>query len=319
MKNFLILTALFSMIFLSACSQKNPPENVKKEFTQKFADAKSVKWESEEANEWEAEFKISGKEMSACFDNSGKWLETEAEVSVKDLPSAVANTLKTNFSGFKADEASTIENPEMKGFEIALKNKREEMTVIIGTDGTVLKKESAEENKEEAVSGKNEKEDNESDEATEGKELKETGEKEGLKEEGEREELKVPENFLTTFKQKFPEATEVVWGSESENEWEAEFTMKGKKMSASFDVSPVWTSTETVITEEELPAAVLNTLKAEFKGYKKGLMEIYESPDTKGFELGLTKGETSVEVIIDNTGKVIKKPDMKEENEKEEK
>jgi hypothetical protein len=149
MKNFFILIAMFSMIFFAACTQKNPPENVKKEFAQKFTDAKSVKWDSEEANEWEAEFKTNGKEMSACFDNTGKWLETEAEVSAKELPSAVTNTLKNEFPGFNTVESSTIENPEMKGFEIALKNKGTEMTVIIGVDGTILKKESPEENKEE--------------------------------------------------------------------------------------------------------------------------------------------------------------------------
>jgi hypothetical protein len=149
MKNFFILVALFSIIFFPACGQKNPPENVKREFTQKFADAKSIKWDSEEPNEWEAEFKINGKEMSACFDNAGKWLETEAEVSVKELPSAVSNTLKNEFPGYKTGEISTIENPEMKGYEISLKNKESELTVIIGTDGTILNKESSEENKEE--------------------------------------------------------------------------------------------------------------------------------------------------------------------------
>lgn len=300
MKNFLILIALFSTIFFSACSQKNPPENVSKVFSQKFADAKSVKWDSEEANEWEAEFKINGQEMSACFDNAGKWLETEGEVSTKDLPSAVTNTLKNEFPGFKAGEASTIENPEMKGFEIALKNKGEEITVIISADGTVLKKESAEENKEEAVNENEEKSENESDEA------------------GEEKELNAPEKILTVFDQRFPGATQVEWGSEAANEWEAEFTMGGNKISACFDSSAVWTCTETVIAEKDLPAAVLNTLATEYAGYNRGLIEIFESPDIKGYELGLTKGETSVEVILDNNGKVIKKPDIKEENEKEE-
>jgi hypothetical protein len=319
MKNLFILIALFSIIFFSACSQKNPPENVKKEFSQKFADAKSVKWVSEEANEWEAEFKINGKEMSACFDNTGKWLETEAEVSAEELPSAVTSTLKNEFPEFKTGEASTIENPEMKGFEIALKNKEKEIAVIIGSDGTVIKKESAGENKEEAVSEKNEKEENESDEAGEKKELKEAGEQNESKEAGETEELKVPENFITAFNQKFPGATEVKWGSESENEWEAEFTMNGKKMSAAFDVTPVWTATETVVTEKELPAAVLNTLNTEFAGYEKSLIEIYETPEIKGFELGLKNGEKSVEVVFDNAGKVINKAGVvKEENEKEE-
>jgi Putative beta-lactamase-inhibitor-like, PepSY-like len=294
------------MIFFSECSQKkNPPENVKKEFSQKFADAKSVKWVSEEANEWEAEFKMNGKEMSACFDNAGKWLETEAEISAEELPSAVTNTLKNEFPGFKTGESSTIENPEMKGFEIALKSNEKEISVIISTDGTVIKKESGEENKEEAVNENEEKNENE------------------LKEADEEKEIQAPEKLLTVFNQKFPGATEVEWSKETANEWEAEFNMSGKKMSACFDSSAVWTETETAISENELPPAVSNTLKAEFAGYKANKIEIDETPEIKGFELGLEKGETSVSVIIDNAGKVIKKEvkgeNEKEENEKEEK
>jgi hypothetical protein len=149
MKIFSILIAVFLLISFSAFSQKNPPENVKKEFSQKFTTAKSVKWVSEKENEWEAEFKMDGKEMSACFDNVGKWLETETEISTNDLPEAVSNTLKNEFSEFKTDEISTVENTEMKGFEIALKNKKTEITVIIGADGIVLKKEEADKEKKE--------------------------------------------------------------------------------------------------------------------------------------------------------------------------
>ncbi|MCJ7449666.1 MAG: PepSY-like domain-containing protein [Bacteroidales bacterium] len=129
----------------------------------------------------------------------------------------------------------------------------------------------------------------------------------------------VPSNVATAFSQKFPHASKIKWGKENDKEWEAEFNMGGKKMSTCFDTSAVWIDTETEIAEKELPAAVLNTLKAEFAGYKKGLIEIYESPEIKGFELGLKNGETSIEVIFDNAGKVIKKTDVKEENEKEEK
>src|ERR1035437_4272873 len=53
MKNFVILIIAFSMISFSAFSQKNPPENVKKEFSKKYSSAQSVKWENEEKNEWE--------------------------------------------------------------------------------------------------------------------------------------------------------------------------------------------------------------------------------------------------------------------------
>lgn len=299
MKNLLIFTVLFSMAFLAACGQKNPPENIKQEFSKKFTDAKSIKWGSEESTEWEAEFKINGKEMTASFDATGKWMETEMELSVKDLPAPVANTLKSEFPGLKIKECSTIENPELQGFEVALKGKKTELTVIFGSDGSVLKKESSGENNEESVGEKKEKEENESDEV------------------GEAKELKTPEKILSAFTAKFTGATAVEWGSESSNEWEAEFKLDGKKMSACFDSLAVWTCTETVIKEKDLPAAVLATLKNEFTGYNKSLIEIYEDPALKGFELVLKKGETSVEIILDNEGKVIKKQDIKE-SEKEE-
>ena len=90
-------------------------------------------------------------------------------------------------------------------------------------------------------------------------------------------------------------------------------------MSACFDNSAKWIDSETVISEKELPAAVLTTLNKDFQGYKKGLIEIFESPDMKGFELALKKGESSLEVIIDKSGAVLKKTDVKEEDEKDEK
>ena len=303
MKNFLLMVVVLSLLSFTACSQKNPPENVKKEFNQKYVGAKSVSWSSEKKNEWEAEFKLNGKEMSACFDNSGKWLETEAEVNVKDLPAAVANTLKNEFAGFKTDEISTVENPEMKGYEFALKNKESKLTVVIGADGKVLEKESGEGEKKETVNENDEKD--------------EKAEKSATKT-GEEKEVDAPMSIVKAFNQKFPGAKSVEWGSESKNEWEAEFTVDGKKMSASFDSSAVWMVTETVISEKELPSAVVATLNKDFAGFKKSLIEIYEDSKIKGFELELKKGEASMEVILDNTGKVIKKSELKEEDEKEE-
>ena len=148
MKNAIILFVLFLGFSMAGCSQKNVPESVKKEFSQKFAGAKSVRWDSEKENEWEDEFKMNGKEMTATYDGTGKWLETEAEIDIKDLPAPVANTLKSEFQGFKTDEVTTVENAEMKGFEFALNNKETKLTVVIGADGTVLKKETTKEENE---------------------------------------------------------------------------------------------------------------------------------------------------------------------------
>jgi hypothetical protein len=310
MKNVIILTSFFILIGLVACSQKQAPENVKKEFSQKYAGAKSVKWDSEKANEWEAEFKLNGKEMTANFDNSGKWLETETEVSAKELPGAVTSALNKDFSAYKTDEISIVENPEMKGFEVALKNKKDELIVIFGNDGTVLKKEAGGEKAEQESDEKGEKAGKESDEKDEkgGKEAAET-----------REEKEAPAIVTKAFTEKFAGAIKVEWGSEEANEWEAEFTLNGKTMSACFDNAGKWTTTETVISEKELPAPVITALNTQFQGFGWNLIEIYEDTEMKGFEIGLKKGETAVEVIFDKDGKLLKKSDLKQEAEKEEK
>jgi hypothetical protein len=140
MKNFFILIAAFSMISFSAFSQKNPPENVKKEFSKKYATAQSVKWGSEEANEWEAEFTMGGKKMSACFDNSAKWICTETAILEKELPVAVVNTINKDFQGFKKSLTEIYESPEVKGFEMVLKKGESSLEVIFDNGGKVFKK-----------------------------------------------------------------------------------------------------------------------------------------------------------------------------------
>lgn len=137
-----ILTLLFvSVLFASpAFAQKTVPENVKKEFAKKYPAAQAVKWGSEEANEWEAEFTVNGTEMSASYDNKGTWLESETEISTKDLPAAVTATLTKDFAGYKTGEMSIIEDPKMKGFELALKKGDSSLEVVFDNSGKVIKK-----------------------------------------------------------------------------------------------------------------------------------------------------------------------------------
>jgi hypothetical protein len=140
MKNIFILFVVFSLFSASAFSQKSAPENIKKEFAKKYPAAQNVKWDRQGDNEWEAEFKMNEKEMSASYDNSGKWLETETEVSSKELPAAVTSTIKKEYAGYKNGEMSIIENPELIGYEIALKKGETSLEVILDNSGIVIKK-----------------------------------------------------------------------------------------------------------------------------------------------------------------------------------
>lgn len=139
MKNLVFTLILIFGFSLITLGQKDAPEPVKKAFSQKFAAAKSIKWSNESANEWEAEFIMNGKEMSASYDNSGKWLETETEVSLKDLPAAVTGTLNKDFACYKLGEASLLESPDMTGYELAIKKGESSIEVVIDAKGKVLK------------------------------------------------------------------------------------------------------------------------------------------------------------------------------------
>ena len=138
MKNLIILSVLLLVFTFAASAQKVAPEPVKKAFAQKFAAAKSVKWDNESATEWEAEFTMNGKEMTATYENSGKWIESETGITSKQLPAAVSATLAKDFAGYKTGEMSIVESPELKGFEIALTKNKAASEVIFDASGKVL-------------------------------------------------------------------------------------------------------------------------------------------------------------------------------------
>ena len=149
MKNLVVLVATFSLLSISACSQKNLPENVKKEFSIKYPVAQSIKWDSETANEWEAEFSLDSKKMSACFDNSWKWINSETEIPEKELPEAVLNTMNKDFQGYKRRLSEIFESPELKGFEVTLIKGESSLEVIFDNNGNIIKKTNVSEEDEE--------------------------------------------------------------------------------------------------------------------------------------------------------------------------
>jgi hypothetical protein len=140
MKNLITLMLAFVLISFSAFSQKTPPEIVKKEFAKKYATAQTVKWDSEEKNEWEADFTVDGKKMSAAFDNTGKWMESEIAITEKELPAVVVATLNKDYPGYKKSDISNFEDPKFKGFELTLKKGEAAVEVLIDNSGKVIKK-----------------------------------------------------------------------------------------------------------------------------------------------------------------------------------
>lgn len=136
-KSILMFAALAFGLF--ACAQ-TPPKAVADNFAKKFTGATKVKWDQEEANEWEAEFRLNGTEMSASFDNVGAWLETETEISKNSLPETVKTAVSAAYNGWKTDEAESIETPTFKGYEMAIEKGKEELEIQVTASGKITVK-----------------------------------------------------------------------------------------------------------------------------------------------------------------------------------
>lgn len=126
------------------------PTAVLSGFKAKFPTATKTSWELENTNEYEADFKLNGEEVSATFDNTGKWTKTETEIKVSALPSAVKEALAKDFASYKIEEANKIESAKDGNcFEAEIEKGEETFDVLFTHEGKMLSKTRAEKEKNE--------------------------------------------------------------------------------------------------------------------------------------------------------------------------
>ena len=151
MKTSILILSAAVLFGFNACVQsgKEVPEAIKSAFSQKFPDATHVKWDKENGNEWEAEFKMNGIKYSANFENSGTWTETEYRISLKDIPEAVKTSLDNESAGAKIKESEVCETKEGKVYEFVIRKGENVMELQINDAGRIIKKEQSDEEHEE--------------------------------------------------------------------------------------------------------------------------------------------------------------------------
>jgi hypothetical protein len=138
----LMFAAIGLFGFFQSCeSSEAAPSTVTTAFSEKFPTATDAKWEKENDTEWEAEFKLDGKEYSANFATDGTWKETEYEVEKSEIPAAVQLTLDSTFVGYNIEEVEMTETATSKAYEIALEKGKEHLEAVIDLEGKVLRQE----------------------------------------------------------------------------------------------------------------------------------------------------------------------------------
>lgn len=117
-----------------------PPAAVQKAFEQKFPNTSKLKWDKENAHEYEASFEWNGKNCSANFSDSGEWLETESQITFSDLPDKVQKAYTISHKEAKIKAVAKIETSKgITKYEVKIKQGIKIVELLCAEDGTILK------------------------------------------------------------------------------------------------------------------------------------------------------------------------------------
>ncbi len=126
--------------------EQDVPAPVRQEFKRLYPNAALDKWEMEEGNLYEAEFKLGKEEKEALFDKEGKLVKTEVKLaSIQDLPILVLERLKKEFPGYRYEEPEKAETADGKIlYEVEAEKGNEEYELLFDDKGTLIEKKAEE-------------------------------------------------------------------------------------------------------------------------------------------------------------------------------
>lgn len=139
----LLLSAVFvtQMAFAQTVSADKVPAAVTSAFKTKFPAAVKPTWEMKNGTTYKATFKVNDEPVYASFDQTGKWQKTKTELKTTALPPAVQSTLSKDFTGYKVNEASKIEQAEKgSSYEAEIVKGEEKYDVQFNPEGKMLSK-----------------------------------------------------------------------------------------------------------------------------------------------------------------------------------
>ena len=78
-------------------------------------------------------------EIELTFSMEGNLLFTETEINTSELPTAVSNSISTNYADYTIDEADRLDMADGSvQYEVEIENGNSELEVILDTDGSVI-------------------------------------------------------------------------------------------------------------------------------------------------------------------------------------
>jgi len=150
MKNIFLILSFILLCHLTPAqtlTMDKVPKDAQHAFRAKYPAAQQESWERVGESTYQVGFFNAKKAQTARFDYSGKWLQTETDITGGQIPRPVNQGIMKNFPGFDIQIISQIENPDGSlTYEAVLFKARENYDVTFSAKGDVLKKEAGQVN-----------------------------------------------------------------------------------------------------------------------------------------------------------------------------
>lgn len=266
--------AMCGLLAFTSCDDDDnnylPDQTVTKAFDTKYPDAGKVEWETKSGYEV-ADFHISGNDAEAWFDNKGNWLMTKTEINFGLLPEAVRKDLRANeYADWKYTDFDKLERSNAATiYVIEAEQGEKEVDLYYAEDGTLIK----------VV---NDTDDDNS----------------------HFQPTTIPQVITDAIDEMYAGAIVVDFDQEK-NGFEVDILHNSIYKDVYFNAANEWISTEWDITEDKVPAIVMNALKAsDYKNYRIEDIDQIEKPAGTFYLFELEQGDNDVEVTISAEGNI---------------
>lgn len=266
-----LVLAMCSMLAFTSCDDDDnnyvPNQTITKAFDTKYPNAGRVEWESKAGYEV-AEFHVSGNETEAWFDKDGNWLLTKTEIDYGQLPQDIRTAIAQSiYKDWKTTDYDKLEHPNAATvYVVEAELGEQEVDLYFTEDGVLIK-----------VVNDNDIND-------------------------DFKPIVIPESITELIDKMYPGATILEIDNEH-NGIEVDIRHNNIHKEVFFNSSNEWIYTEWDIFEADVPAIVMNALKAsDYKNYRIDDIDFIENPTKTYYVFELEQGNDEVKMTISAEG-----------------
>lgn len=128
------MMGIFAMANAQKCSSTDVPSAARDAFSRSHPGVEDVDW-NKDGNNYLAKYEIDKNDMSCCYDNSGKLLESKEEIKESKLPEGALAYVNANCKADDIKESTKV--TDSKGnvtYEVKVKGKH----LIFDSNGKLL-------------------------------------------------------------------------------------------------------------------------------------------------------------------------------------